>query len=174
MRPGVPSAAYGFGTGVLRYMIYNDPDWTYVGYDFANYEQDSAAIGAILNSNDPDLDAFRANGGKLLLYHGWSDAALSALATIDYVDAVYERDAKARDDVRLFMLPGVLHCAGGPGPDMVPYLDALETWDKSNAAPDSLVASYRDGSGGRTVCAWPQTQTYSGDDPKDPASFTCK
>ena len=55
-------------------------------------------------------------GGKLLVYLGWSDAALTARMSIDYVERVYAHDPTARDDVRLFMLPGVLHCAGGRGP----------------------------------------------------------
>ena len=71
----------------------------------------------MLNATDPNLDAFKASNGKLIIWHGWSDPALSALGTIKYVDQVQARDPASRDYLRTFMMPGVLHCAGGPGPD---------------------------------------------------------
>ena len=171
--PGVPNAAYGFGTGMLRYFIYQDPDWTYEGYDFSSYEKDSQHIQQVLNSNDPDLDAFREQGGKLLMFHGWSDAALTANATIDYVGSVYERDPGAVEDVRLFMMPGVLHCFGGKGPSMVDWLGAMEAWEKTGDAPETLTAGFP-GSGGRKLCAWPKTAHFVGDDDRDPDSFECR
>ena len=72
-----------------------------------------------MNATNPDLAAFKAGGRKLLLWHGWSDPALSALATIGYYQQVEARDPAVRDYFRMFMLPGVLHCGGGPGPDTV-------------------------------------------------------
>jgi feruloyl esterase len=100
-----------------------------VNYDFKDYAEKTERLAAILNANNPDLSEFRKAGGKLLLYHGWSDAALSALGTIDYVESVYRLDASAKNDVRLFMMPGVLHCAGGPGPQQADFLSALEQWE---------------------------------------------
>jgi feruloyl esterase len=94
--------------------------------------------------------------------------------TLKYVDEVYAKDATARNDVRLFMLPGVLHCAGGPGPDRIDYLDALDTWANGGAAPEELTAGFASG-GARKVCAYPKVQTYSGTgDGKSPDHFTCK
>ena len=74
-----------------------------------------------LNATNPNLDAFKAKGHKLVIWHGWSDPALTALGSVKYHDQVVARDPKARDYMRMFMMPGVLHCAGGPGPDTVDW-----------------------------------------------------
>ena len=171
---GPPSAAFGFGVDIMRYMVLHDPDWRYEGMTFDGFRERATTVAATLSATSPDLDAFRAAGGKLLIYHGWSDAALSALATIDYVDEVYARDASARDDVRLFLMPGVLHCAGGPGPWMVDYLDAIEQWVASDTAPDQLSAGFADGSGARPLCAHPEKVVYVGGNGRSPESFECR
>ncbi len=172
--PGVPSAAYGFGVGLMRYFIYQDPEWSYEGYGFDSYMSDSAAIAQILASDDPDLDAYRERGGKLLMFHGWSDSALSAHMSTEYVDAVLERDPSAGDDLRLFMMPGMLHCFGGRGPSMVDWVGALEKWDETKQPPSTLEASFPGGDGGRLLCAWPKTATFTGGDDRDPASYQCR
>jgi hypothetical protein len=70
-----------------------------------------------INAINPDLSAFKAHGGKLLQYHGWNDQAISALNSIDYHDSVLKKmGAKQDDRYRLFMVPGMQHCGGGPGP----------------------------------------------------------
>lgn len=176
LRPdgGPPSAAFGFGADFMRYMVVHDPDWRYEPLDFEGYRERTATVASALSATNPDVDAFRAAGGKLLLYHGWSDAALSALATIDYVDATYARDPSARDDVRLFLMPGVLHCAGGPGPWMVDYLQAAEDWLDTNQAPDTLTAAFADGTGTRPLCAYPKKAVYTGGNDRSPDSFECR
>ena len=171
---GPPSAGFGFGVDIMRYMVLHDPTWRYEDMTFDGFRERAATTSATLSATSPDLDAFRARGGKLLIYHGWSDAALSALATIDYVDDVYARDASARDDVRLFLMPGVLHCAGGPGPWMVDYLDVIEQWVASGTAPDQLVAGFADGSGARPLCAHPEKVVYVGGSGRSPESFECQ
>lgn len=173
--PGMPSLAYGFGVGLMRYFVHQDANWDYRKLDLPNLARDSSLMQATLSPNNPDLSAFRAKGGKLLMYHGWSDSALSANMTLGYVDKVYAHDASARNDVRLFMLPGVLHCLGGPGPDRIDYIDALDKWASGGAAPDELTASFATGGGARKVCAYPTTQTYSGTgDGRSPDQFSCK
>ena len=108
------------------------------------------------------------------MYHGWSDPALSARMTTRYVDAVMARDASAAGDVRLFMLPGVLHCGGGPGPDRVDVLDALDAWARGGPAPSELTASFATG-GGRKVCAYPKKAVFTGTgDGKTPDQFECR
>lgn len=172
--PGQPSLAYGFSSEFMRYFVKMDPTWDHSRTNLATLTGEMKAVQATLSPTNPDLSAFRGSGGKLLMYHGWSDAALSPLMSTAYVDRVYAHDSTARNDVRMFMLPAVGHCAGGPGPDRVDYLDALDNWVTSKAAPDELTASFASG-GGRKVCAYPNTQTYMGaGDGKSPEHFTCK
>jgi pimeloyl-ACP methyl ester carboxylesterase len=174
MAPGIPTAAYGFGLGFMRNFVYHDPSWSYAGYDFSTFERDLALVAASIDATNPDLSAFRERGGKLLIYHGWSDSALTALGSIDYVEAVYAKDSAAKQDVRLFLMPGVLHCAGGPGPDRVDFLAALEAWEAGGPAPDELEAQFRQGGGGRKVCAYPKHLRFLGGDPRDPSRFACE
>ena len=173
-RPCHPSLAFGFGVELMRHMVEHDPGWRYEGYDFSGFRHRFRTAAATLSATNPNLDAFRNDGGKLLIYHGWSDAALSALASIEYVDAVYARDESARDDVRLFLMPGVLHCAGGPGPWLVDLIEAAERWDESGTAPDVLAAGFAEGGGGRPLCAYPQQVTYVGGDGRAASSFECR
>ena len=170
---GVPSAAYAFGIGIMRNFVEHDATWSYEGYDWDRFDEDVAPLTAILDPTDPDLGAFRAGGGKILMMHGWSDAALTAHATIDYVESVLAHDGDAAEDVRLFMVPGMLHCAGGPGPTRVDWLGALEAWVDGGAAPDRLVAEYPGKAGERPLCAWPARAVYQGGDPDALVSYRC-
>ncbi|MDZ4761099.1 MAG: tannase/feruloyl esterase family alpha/beta hydrolase [Alphaproteobacteria bacterium] len=171
---GSPSLAYGFGVGFMRYFVMQDPNWDYRKLDLPNLATQTAFMQKTLSPNDPDLSAFRKSGGKLMMYHGWSDSALSPLMSIGYLDEVYAKDAAAKDDVRLFMLPGVLHCAGGPGPDRIDYLDALDKWASGGPAPDELRANFAAG-GGRKVCAYPKLPVFKGTgDGKSADQFECR
>ena len=171
---GQPSLAYGFSIEFMRYFVKMDPTWDHSRTNLATLPGEMKTLNATLSPTNADLSAFRTSGGKLLMYHGWSDSALSPLMSTSYVDRVYAHDATARNDVRMFMLPAVGHCAGGPGPDRVDYLDALDNWVTSSKAPDELTANFAS-SGGRKVCAYPNKQTYTGTgDGKSPEHFTCK
>ena len=173
--PGAPpSLALGFGVEVMRHMVEHDPGWRYEGFDLSGFRHRFRTAAASLSATDPNLDVFRENGGKLLIYHGWSDAALSALASIGYVESVYARDESARSHVRLFLMPGVFHCAGGPGPWQVDFIEAMERWDETGIAPDTLLAGFAEGGGARPLCAYPHRATYVGSDGRDPGSFECR
>jgi feruloyl esterase len=174
-----PSLRFAFGTELFKYFIFNDPDWDYRRYEFDDFARQSAQAARILNATNPDLSAFKARGRKLILWHGWSDAALTALGTIKYYEQVQARDAQVRDYARLFMMPGVLHCAGGPGPDQVDWTSAIDTWVEHGRSPDRLVARKlaSDGTASRTrpLCVYPQRAVYSGaGSTDDEASFVCK
>src|SRR5213078_3741179 len=114
--------------------------WDYSHYEFSNFRKDTAQAARILNATETNLDAFRAKGHKLLLWHGWSDPALTALGSIKYYEQVQARDAKTADYFRMFMMPGVLHCAGGPGPDNADWTSAIVDWVEKGKAPDRMVA----------------------------------
>jgi feruloyl esterase len=176
--PVAPSAFYGFGNGIMKYFIYSDPEWSYVDYDYDNLAKDSQRVGETLNATSPDLSAFRNRGGKLIIYSGWSDAAAPGPAIVAYQEDVLKFDESAADDVRLFMMPGVEHCFGGPGPSWVNFLDEIDNWVESGDAPDQVIAYWLDenmqSTGSRPVCAYPAVAKYDGEgDSREASSFSC-
>jgi feruloyl esterase len=173
-RLGGRSAAVGFGLGFMRHIVRHDPAWSYTGYDFADYAQDTRSVGESLNARNPDLSAFRARGGKLLLYHGWADTALTPYMSIDHLERVLKHDRSAAEDVRLFMMPGMLHCVGGPGPSVVDWLSVVERWHDTGVAPEEVVAGWPDRDGGRPSCAWPKVARFDGGDADLPTSWSCR
>ncbi|MFI5244627.1 MAG: tannase/feruloyl esterase family alpha/beta hydrolase, partial [Gemmatimonadales bacterium] len=116
-----PTVQGAFGTEFFKYIVFADSTWDYTKYDLSHWAADTKRAAEILNANNPDLSAFRAHGGKLILAHGWSDPALNPLETIKYYEAVRSRDPSAANYVRLYMMPGVLHCSDGPGCDIVDW-----------------------------------------------------
>jgi feruloyl esterase len=180
-RPGQPqggSLRYIFGTQFFKYFVFDDPKWDYTNYDLSTWKADTARAAAFLNATNPDLGAFKSKGRKLLLWHGWSDTALSALATIKYHDEVKARDRKADAYVRMFLMPGVLHCSGGSGPDKVDWVTAIDEWVEGGKAPDRLIA--RKIAKGETIrtrplCRYPQRAVYTGSGSTDAAeNFVCR
>ena len=180
--PIVPNARWAFAMGMMRNFVFSNSDWSYVEYDFSDFAQKAASVAQSLDADSPDLSAFRARGGKLIIDNGWMDGSLTPHGTIDYYNSVIDFDPTARDDVRLFVRPGVAHCQGGPGPDGTNYIVALEEWLDSGVAPEQLGAPYAtfapgrplSGRGGRILCAHPNVVTYDGSgNPDNPASFSC-
>jgi len=110
---GTPSLQWAFGSEFFKYFVFHDPAWDYSRYDLSTWKRDTRLAATFMNATNPDLAAFKSGGHKLLLWHGWSDPALSALATIGYYQQVEARDPAVRDFFRMFLLPGVLHCGGG-------------------------------------------------------------
>jgi hypothetical protein len=173
-----PSLRFAFGNGIFKYLVFNDPDWNYATYDLSNWKKDTALAATYLNATNPDLSAFKARGGRLILWHGWADPALTPLASIRYHDQVHARDPGASDYFRTFLMPGVLHCGGGPGPDTVDWPAAIADWVENGKAPERLVAR-KTASGSltrtRPLCAHPQKAVYNGSgSTDDERNFACK
>ena len=191
------SLLFAFGTGYYANMVYEKAGWD---YRIANLDEAlkvaEEKTAATLDATDPDLSAFRARGGKLILYHGWNDPAISALNTIHYYENVVGRLGREATDefVRLYMAPGMQHCGGGPGPNLFgQFLPApsdeprrnvtiaLERWVENGEAPSAIVAAKHvddDPKKGvkttRPLCPYPQVATYKGDgDQNDAGSFAC-
>ena len=176
--PVTPNAHFAFGNGVMKYLVFQDPDWDYTKYPLDAFYSDAAAAEQTLNATDPDIDAFRDRGGKLLMYTGWGDMALTPYGTVEYYESILVRDANAASDVRLFMMPGVAHCFGGEGPDFVNYLDVIDAWVETGKAPDQLTSLWLNDQlqpdGSRPVCAHPKYVKYSGKgSPREASSFSC-
>ena len=178
--PRVPNAQYPFATSFMSSMIYHDPEWSYKGFKFDTYRKDSAVVGQVLNSDNPDLSAFRAKGGKMLIYTGWSDPLVSPLATLGYYEKAVAFDKTVVDDLRLFMMPGAAHCLGGDGPSIVNFLDMVDQWLETDKAPDQAPAFWMDVKtmqldGSRLICAYPKVPTYKGNGSiREFTSYECK
>lgn len=170
--PGVPADSFR--------IAHQDAAWDPRTFDLArDYALVQEKVGAIVDVRSLDLRAFRARGGTLLLYHGWNDVLISPRNTIE----TYERAAAASggrpaDWVRLFMLPGVGHCSGGPGPDQVNWMAAIERWREAKAAPARIDAvRVQDGrvETTRPLCPYPQRAVHSGTgSTRDAANFSCR
>jgi len=178
----------GFGANFLKYMAFpDDPpaDYTAMDFDFDTDPARMAPQGALYNADDPDLSAFRAAGGKLLIWHGEADAIVfpgKTLAYFDELTAAAGGRAVADEFARLFMVPGMDHCGilgNGPGIGQGGFdpLTALETWVEEGTAPDRLLTTKSvDGAPvwSRPVCAHPAQATWSGQgDWADPATWSC-
>ena len=164
-----------------RYFVFADPNWEWQTMDFDHdVAAGEAKVGAVLNAIDPDLRAFKARGGRLVMYHGWNDQLISAQNTINYYDSVAKTMGTSATDefARLFMAPGMLHCAGGTGPNAFDAVGALEQWVEQGRAPAQIIASHSsNGAVDRTrpLCPYPQVATYTGSGSVDEAaSFVCK
>jgi hypothetical protein len=138
-------------------------------------------VGPIMASDNPDLSEFRDHGGKLLLWHGFSDQLITSEGTIDYYDDVvntmshgsYTRTQKF---ARLFMAPGVGHCGGGSGPQPQNLFPAVVNWVEHGKAPNVILASkaITGGTQVRPLCPYPKFAKYIGTgDTNNAANFVC-
>jgi hypothetical protein len=180
------SAMHAFATNFFRNIVHSDPNWDYKQFEFKREMEAAAKLAHIFNATDPNLKAFHARGGKLILYHGWCDAAIPGQAAIDYYQSVVKKmgTKKANSFVRLFMVPGMQHCGSGAGPNDfgqggAPKGDpasniaaALEAWVEKDVAPEQIVA--RRPGRTRPLCAYPKVARYKGSGSTDDATnFDC-
>ena len=178
--PQGPSLRFAFGVQFFKYLVLNDPSWDYHKYDVGNTRKDARIVATLLNATNPDLSAFKAKGHKLILWHGWSDPALTALGSIKYYEQVRSRDVALGDYFRMFMMPGVLHCGGGPGPDNADWTGAIAEWVENGKAPDTIIARKLGPGGGaptrtRPLCPYPLRARYVGSgSTDDAANFACR
>ncbi len=164
-RPSAPSLDYMFGTNVFKYLIFNDPSWDYRTYEFKNFFKETAYASSYLDATQSDYSTFKKLNEKMILYHGWNDPALSAYSTIQHYEEAMQKDNKLQSHIRLFLLPGVLHCGGGTGPDQVDWVKLIQDWVEHEKAPDQIVLSKIEN--GKTVMTrpvfpYPQAPVYKG------------
>jgi feruloyl esterase len=140
----------------------------------------TAEFGKVFNATSTDLARYKARGGKLLIYHGNSDPVFSSKDTIRYVKSLAAANGgDASDFARLFLVPGMTHCSGGPATDSFDPLTAIQDWVEKGVAPDAMLAKAGATSPwpGRTrpLCAYPKVAVYQGKGSlEDAASFACR
>jgi feruloyl esterase len=185
------------GVSFMQNFVFDNPNWTFQSFNWTSdpaYVDNKEVVSGqtlsqVLNSVDPDLRAFQERGGKLIQYHGFSDPEVPPLTSIDYFESVAIGQAGGsgeplggiHDFYRLFMVPGMNHCQGGPGANVFDMLTPLDQWVEQDVAPDSILATHyvnNDPAQGvaftRPLCSYPQEAIYVGGNPNLAASFKCK
>ncbi|HUN75994.1 MAG TPA: tannase/feruloyl esterase family alpha/beta hydrolase [Steroidobacteraceae bacterium] len=171
------SADATLGFDSLRYysMTPPDPDFDPMKFDFDRDPQRLTETAKINDADSVFLSSF-AGHGKLILYHGLSDQGLSPLDTAAWYDRL--RSANGGDVqtwARLFLVPGMTHCSGGPSTDEFDMLTAIQQWVENGRAPDRIVARGRSfPNETRPLCPYPTVARYTTGDPRSESSFTCK
>jgi feruloyl esterase len=174
-----PPAERPQASSFWRYFVFDDPNYDGAKFDF---DKDVAfadkKVGADMNNFDPDLSKFKARGGKLIHYHGWSDPQPTPYNSIEYHRLVAEKlGGDVGDFYRLFMVPGMGHCGGGPGTDQFDKVAAIRAWVEEGKAPDSILAEHKTNGvsdRSRPLCPEPKVATYIGSGSTDDAkNFRC-
>jgi feruloyl esterase len=182
-------APFSAGAQFYSLAIFANPN-----LDFRSLDLDAAVAAAeqkfpFLNHTSTDIEAFTRRGGKLLMYHGWADPLISPLNSINYYGSLVEAvGLKARINMAaalneteksdlLFMVPGMGHCSGGPGPDTFDAVRALDAWVDGGVAPDKIMAShFANGVAtfSRPLCPYPQEAEFKGSgDRSDASNWVC-
>ncbi len=209
--PGIAFASYVFGAGpgmsldamfstsFYGAFVFENPNWKFTQLNFdKDITTADAKVGSILNASNADLKSFQSHGGKLIQYHGWNDGSPPPLHSVDYYRNVWATMgglAKVQEFYRLFMVPGMMHCGAGAGPndfgnplDPVSAEDAqhnifvsLENWVEKGVLPDHIVATKYNGDDPakgvamtRPLCPFPYQAKWNGKgDTSDAANWAC-
>ena len=194
------AAPGGSSFDFFRYSVFQDRNFDNTKFDY-DKDTDRALSAKVVGKQTiadvynvkPDLTAFNRHGGKLIMYHGWADQQISPFASIDFYQQILASEGKVRTDnfLRLFMLPGIYHCAGGPGVGNFgaagpasgddaqhDIVKALDVWVTQKKAPALFIGTHLNQSKvadrTRPICPFPQVAKYKGSgDSNDAANFTC-
>ncbi|MFA9430215.1 tannase/feruloyl esterase family alpha/beta hydrolase [Egicoccus sp. AB-alg2] len=173
---GNPGFTVSLGADFIRYFVAQDPDFDTVGFDpnAPEWRERILAVSEMVDATDPDLSAFAASGGKLILQENLGDNGRSALAGLDYHASVVETLGKGRTDkfFRAYAVPKADH-GGGAGPNDVDWLEILDRWAADGEAPRDVVLQERGTDRTRPACEWPTWSRYFRGDVDDAASFRC-
>jgi feruloyl esterase len=173
--PNSADATLGFDT--LRYLAFTpaDPDFDVFRFDFDNDVERTRESSKIIDADGINLNSF-AGHAKLILYHGLSDQGLSPLDPLGWYERLHAPQRGAVQDwARLFLVPGMTHCAGGPATDQFDMLEAIVAWVEQGQAPERVIAKGDSFPGqSRPLCAYPNVARYAGGDAREAANFLCR
>lgn len=168
-------SATGTVSDTVRIWGFQNPDYDWRTFDL---DRDMPIIDkkvGFVDAVDPDLSRFKAHGGKLLLYTGWSDTGITPENTVLYYESVLNKMGKNQGDwVRLFMVPGMGHCRGGDGPHTFDTIGTLESWREKGVAPAQMMGANPQSALTRPLCPFPQYAKYKGTgNIKDASNWAC-
>ncbi|MBZ5694861.1 MAG: tannase/feruloyl esterase family alpha/beta hydrolase [Acidobacteriia bacterium] len=195
--PGQATIGSTFANSFFADFVFENPKWDFRTLNFdSDVKMADAKFASVLDSTNPNMTPFKTRGGKLIQYHGWGDAAIAPQSSVDYYESVLAKTGKRTQDFyRLFMVPGMSHCAGGLGANdfgngvPVPHADAtndvvlaLDRWVEQGVAPDQIIATgFVDGNPAkgvamtRPLCPYPKEAHYKGaGDTNVAANFVCR
>ncbi len=189
--PVVPPLQFIFQDQFLKYFVFSDPNYNSLTFDLNN-EDDRIQLAEVIDrggaaATNPDLSAFINRGGKLLLYHGWSDPAISPLETVRYYKNVVETLGggfeRTQESARLFMVPGMQHCLGsGPGPNVFNPAAPVVSWVLTGMAPEQIIAAHYQNNDPTTgivtrtmpLCPYPEVAVFTGGKVNVAANWACQ
>lgn len=184
---GHVASAHGTSVAWFKWIVFDDPDWDWTTFDYFDPDDFAAmkfaddAYGPIysVDTNTADLTAFKELGGKMILAHGWWDANIIPINSINFYEHTVEVVGsleETQEFFRLFMMPG---CGHGPGvgPSEYDNLAIIQAWVETGVAPDQIIASKSEEgvvTMTRPLCPYPQVAIYKGTgDTNDAANFYC-
>jgi feruloyl esterase len=181
------------GIPFFRYFVFEDPNWDWRTFNWLTdpaYVENKVVVpgqtlSTVLNAIDPDLGCFRSHKSKLIQYHGFSDPEVPPLTSIEYFESVVNFPGNSLNETqmyyRLFMVPGMNHCQGGPGANVFDMLTPLEQWVENGIPPKRIPATHyvnNDPSQGvaftRPLCSYPQEAVFTGGNPDEASNFVCQ
>jgi len=172
----------------LKYLVFNDPHYNSLTFNLNNAHQ-LVRLQAVVarggaDGTNPDLTGFKQNGGKLVIYQGWSDAGVTPLETLQVYKHIANQMGgitKTQQFARLFMMPDMQHCGGGPGPNNWDAFTPLVNWLLNGVAPNQITAFHYQNDDPSTgvvtrsmpVCVYPNQAKYIGGNVNQASSWTC-
>lgn len=182
------STGGAFSPYFYGYFVHDNKSWAMASFDLdSDWALSRRKLSGMLDATDTDLRPFISGGGKLLMYHGWDDQAISADNSIAYFTAAKRKLGAAAGNAKLFMVPGMGHCFDGKGLTSADFVGEIDRWVESGKAPERIVAERPlnplIAMAGipakplmtRPICAWPKVARYDGKGSLDEeSSFTCR
>ena len=168
-----PPSAGAFDS--IRILGFQNANYDWHDFDLDRDMPKIDAAAGFIDAVNPDLRAFKAAGGKLLLYAGWRDTGITPENTVMYYESVRKELGPEQGEwMRMFLEPGMGHCRGGPGINSFDSLTALEQWREKDRAPADILGRNRETGASRPLCPYPQAAEYTGSgDRKDAANWKC-
>ena len=171
----------GMADDTFKFTVIGDPNWDFRTLDIhKDFVRSRETDKGVVSATSTNLKPYVSRGSKLIIYHGWADQNVAPLSSVNYYNDLVKVLGKqaVEDSVRLYMAPGMGHCAGGEGPSVFDVLTPLEQWKQHAIAPKEVIASQIvDGKVIRTrpLCPYPEQVYYKGNGDTDKAeNFVCR